>query len=81
MFGGPIAGFIADHAGRKTALMLVGIPYLVGYLMMVYAHFITNAIGFKVVLLIGRFITGVGLGWSCLATPVSVRIVSSRGHY
>lgn len=78
VFGGPIAGWIADHAGRKTALMLVGIPYLVGYLMMVYAHFITNSIGFKMVLLTGRFFTGVGLGWSCLATPVSVQFACTQ---
>ena len=72
LLGGPIAGWIADHAGRKAALMLVGIPYLVGYLMMVYAHFINQALVFKVVLLVGRFFTGLGLGWSCLATPVSI---------
>ena len=71
LLSGPIAGWIADLAGRKAALMLVGIPYLVGYLMMVYARFIPSALIFKVVLFTGRFFTGVGLGWSCLATPVS----------
>ena len=74
LLGGPVAGWVADHAGRKAALMLVGIPYLVGFLIMAYARFITNALIFKVVLLVGRFFTGVGLGWSCLATPVSVNI-------
>lgn len=69
--GGPIAGWIADHLGRKATLMLVGIPYLTGYMMIVYAHMINNVIAFKVVLLVGRFLTGVGLGWSCLAAPVS----------
>ena len=69
--GGPIAGWIADHFGRKVALMLVGIPYLSGYLMIVYAHMLNSATAFKVVLLLGRFLTGIGLGWSCLAGPVS----------
>ena len=69
--GGLIAGWIVDYVGRKAALMLVGIPYLVGYLMMVYARFINHAVIFKVILLTGRFLTGVGLGWTCLATPVS----------
>ena len=69
--GGPIAGWIADHFGRKAALMLVGIPYLSGYLMIVYAHMLNSATAFKVVLQLGRFLTGIGLGWSCLAGPVS----------
>ena len=71
IFGGPIAGWIADHLGRKAALMLVGIPYLFGYLMIVYAHMLSSGTAFKVILLLGRFLTGVGLGWSCLTGPVS----------
>lgn len=72
IFGGPIAGWIADAYGRKMALLLVLIPYFGGYLMIAYAHFISNPVGFKSVLLFGRFFTGVGLGWSCLASPVSI---------
>ena len=75
MFGGPVAGWVADHLGRKAALMLVGVPYLSGYMMIVYAHMIESATAFKVVLLTGRFLTGVGLGWSCLAGPVSYALV------
>ena len=72
IFGGPIAGWIADHFGRKAAIMLVGIPYLSGYLMIVYAHMLNSAIAFKVVLLLGRFLAGVGLGWSFVTGPVSI---------
>ena len=75
IFGGPIAGWIADHFGRKAAIMLVGIPYLSGYLMIVYAHMLNSAIAFKVVLLLGRFLTGVGLGWSCVTGPVSILLL------
>ena len=71
IFGGPIAGWTVDHFGRKAAIMLVGIPYLSGYLMIVYAHMLNSAIAFKVVLLLGQFLSGVGLGWSCLTGPVS----------
>ena len=71
IFGGPIAGWIADFLGRKVALLLVAIPYLSGYMMITYAHFIYNPVGFKTVLFLGRFLTGIGVGWSCLATPVS----------
>ena len=70
LFGGPIAGVIADRWGRKLALLLAGVPYLVGYLMMTLAHLIGDVAAFKAVLLTGRLLTGVGLGWSCLAVPV-----------
>ena len=71
IFGGPIAGSIADRWGRKITLLLSGVPYLTGYLLLVYAHFIDSPVAFKAVVLIGRLISGVGLGWSCLAVPVS----------
>ncbi len=71
MIGGPIAGWISDRMGRKPALMLVSIPYLTGYLMITYARFASDAVLFKVVLLIGRFLSGVGIGWASLAAIVS----------
>jgi len=71
MFGGPIAGSIADHWGRKMSLMLCGVPYLIGYLMLSYAHYLPTAVGFKCLMLIGRLFTGMGLGWTASATPVS----------
>ena len=71
VFGGPIAGWISDRMGRKPALMLVSIPYLIGYLMITYARFASDPVVFKTILLIGRFFSGVGLGWSSLAVVVS----------
>ncbi len=84
VFGGPIAGLIADRMGRKLALMLVSIPYLIGYMMITYARFASDPVVFKTVLLIGRLFSGVGLGWSSLAVVVSapfvcVCVCSSRG--
>ena len=58
--------------------MLVGVPYLVGYLMMTLAHLIGDAAAFKAVLLAGRLLTGVGLGWSCMAGPVSRHVLASK---
>ena len=77
MFGAPIAGVIADRWGRKLALLLAGVPYLVGYLMVALAHLIGDFAAFKAVLLTGRLLTGVGLGWSCLAVPVREHFVTS----
>ena len=52
-------------------MMLCGIPYLIGYMMLSYAHYAPTAIAFKVLLFTGRFITGVGVGWASAVVPVS----------
>ena len=72
VFGGLPAGWVADKWGRKAALMLVGLPYLVGYLMVAYARFAVTRAGFISVLLVGRFLTGVGFGWATSAVSVSL---------
>ena len=66
---------MTNSYGRKASLLMVALPYLIGYLVIVYSQFITNAAAFVATLFVGRFITGVGLGWSCLAVPVSVCIL------
>ena len=69
--GGPVSGVIADRLGRKVALVLMGLPYFCGFLTLTYAHFITDPLAFKIVLMVGRFFTGAGLGWSSITSPVS----------
>ena len=71
LFGGLIGGLLTDWSGRKPSLLLGVLPHFFGYLTMVYAHMIQHPVVFKMVLMFGRFLTGVGLGWSTLVTPVS----------
>ena len=71
LFGGPVGGFLMDYTGRKPSLLLVSLPHFFGYLMMVYAHLINHPVMFKVVLMFGRFLTGVGIGWTSSVMPVS----------
>ena len=61
LLGGPIAGWIADHWGRKAALLLAGVPYLAGYLMIALAYLSGDPVVFKAVLLTGVLLSGVGL--------------------
>ena len=70
LFGGPIGGSIADRWGRKCSLMFTGVPYMTGYLILSYAHYASTATTFKALLLTGRFLTGLGLGWASAVTPV-----------
>lgn len=71
ILGGLVAGPVADGLGRKGALVLCGLPYLTGYLSLSYAQYAQTASGFKAVALVGRFLTGVGMGWACMAGSVS----------
>ena len=73
VFGGLLSGPIADRWGRKDALVLCGIPSFIGYLTLSYAHYMPTALGFKALALTGRFLTGVGMGWACMAGPVSYK--------
>ena len=71
IFGAPVSGTIADKWGRKTALIFSGLPYIIGYLILSYAHYLPTALSFKALALTGRFITGVGMGWAGSVGPVS----------
>ena len=71
IFGGPIAGYVADRWGRKFSLVLNSVSYLVGYFIILSAYLATNGVVFKTALMVGRFITGIGMGWTYIVVPVS----------
>ena len=72
MFGSLFVGVIADHWGRRTSLVLSAVPYFTGYIMISYGHYLPTAISFKCILLVGRFLTGIGVGFSYSLCPVGV---------
>ena len=66
-----MAGWAVDSVGRKPVLILSAVPYLIGWLLLALSGFCRSATGFKYFVLIGRFVSGVGLGWGMLSAPVS----------
>lgn len=78
LFGAPISGLMADRFGRKDALVWCGVPYLVGYLILSYAHYMPTALGFKTLAFTGRFLTGVGMGWAGSVGPVRSKINNKK---
>ena len=56
-------------------MMLCGVPYLIGYLTLSYAHYTPTATVFKVLLLTGRFISGMGMGWASTVVSVSCFLI------
>ncbi|XP_076261691.1 facilitated trehalose transporter Tret1-like [Rhynchophorus ferrugineus] len=57
------AGFICDLVGRKNALLLLILPYSVGWALIIWASTIVE-------LYFGRLITGMAVGGCCVAAPL-----------
>lgn len=75
VFGGSVAGPVADRIGRSASLMLMVVPHLIGWLAQAYAQWMPSAELFISVLMLGRWCTGFATGWGSLV--ISVRITIS----
>lgn len=64
-FGGLVAGKTADRLGRKPTIALACVVFIVGAAMMSASHDYS-------VLLLGRIITGVGVGCAMVIAPVYI---------
>ena len=63
MFGGLVAWPISDRLGCKVALMLSGVPALVGWLMIALAFLVSSHVhAVYGILLAGRTLTGFSIG-------------------
>ncbi|XP_033110238.1 solute carrier family 2, facilitated glucose transporter member 8-like isoform X2 [Anneissia japonica] len=67
--GGPIAGFCVHNLGRKYAMMLCSLPFVVGYGLIA-------SIDNLATLYTGRILTGIGTGMASLTTPVYIAELS-----
>ena len=65
---------MADRFGRKTSIILNSAPYLFGYFIILCSHLARTGVVFKVLLILGRFISGIGMGWTYVMAGVSVSI-------
>ncbi len=75
MAGAVISGGVADRIGRRSTLLAAGLVFLVGSLL---SAITPN----ETVLLVGRFIVGIGIGFSSVVAPLYISEVapaSTRG--
>lgn len=77
IFGGPIAWPLSEKFGRQAALMLSGLPSVIGWVLIANAHSCDTKVAFVVVLLIGRFLTGLATGWSIFGISVYISEIAS----
>ena len=52
-------------------MIFSGVPYIIGYLLLSYAHYSPTATAFNCVLFTGRSLAGFGMGWASAVSPVS----------
>ena len=66
-----MSGPVSDRLGRSTALVLMNIPHLIGWLAQAYAQLMPSFTSFTFLLMLGRWFTGFGTGWGSLVISVS----------
>ncbi|KAJ8981381.1 hypothetical protein NQ317_002575 [Molorchus minor] len=64
-------GFVCDLIGRKKTLLLLVIPFTVGWLLILLAENI-------LMIYFGRIITGMAVGACCIATPLYVSEIAHK---
>ena len=69
--GAPVTGWSVDYLGRRTSIMLLAVPYTIGWLL------ILSADG-RGMLFCGRFITGFSVGSTLASVPLYIAEVSPK---
>jgi len=73
LVGAPIAGWMVDYVGRKRSLLMCSVPLAIGWLTTVLSYLPGHhhAMVVRILLFVGRFIVGIGVGSVSLCIPVS----------
>ena len=78
MAGGVLSALLIDRLGRKLCSMTTGIPFCLGWLLILMANpKVMNRELFVCLLYAGRLVTGIGAGMQTVCAPVYVSEVSS----
>ena len=69
--GAPLGSLVADKMGRKFSLMFSGLPLVIGWFMIILS-------GNFVVMVIGRFLTGLSTSMGYLLPPLYISEIASK---
>ena len=70
MITAPFGGWLFDYFGRKLSIILCSIPYTIGWLLIILTV-ATDGPVFRPLLFTGRFVLGIGVGWTSVSGGVS----------
>ncbi|XP_043268933.1 facilitated trehalose transporter Tret1-2 homolog [Venturia canescens] len=65
ILGAVPAGKVADMIGRKSAIIVTSVPFLISWLMLIFLRDLTSVY-------VARFIGGIGAGAACVTVPVYI---------
>ena len=65
-----LAGWLVDHSGRQLTMVMCGLPFTIGWLLVLITDGITGPL-FRPLIFTGRFFIGMGIGIASLSVPVS----------
>ena len=71
--GGLIGGFFMEKLGRKGTMIACGVPYVLGWLMIICVGLAKSA----VLLLMGRALCGVTMGVVCIVAPTYIAEIAT----
>ena len=71
LLGAPVAGWLVDYIGRKSALAVNSLPLAIGWMLIILSCATTGVL-FKPLLFARRLVTGFGAGFATLTAPVSI---------
>ena len=66
----PFGGYLVDYFGRKLSIILSSVPYTIGWLLIILTVTTDNP-AFRPLMFTGRFVLGLGVGWTTISVGVS----------
>ncbi len=73
LLGAAVGGMLADRTGRRYSLFITAVLYMLGIIIMMSSHVFS-------ILLIGRFVVGIGVGLSSVVVPLYIAEISDPKH-
>lgn len=71
-FGALLSAVVVAIFGLVLAMMSAAAMFVMGWVMLGASFFVSDPLGFRAILLLGRFVTGFATGWIAATAPVSL---------
>ena len=71
-FGALLSAVVVAIFGLVLAMMSAAVMFVMGWVMLGASFFVRDPLGFRAIILLGRFVTGFATGWIAATAPVSL---------
>lgn len=70
--GALLSAVVVAIFGLVLAMMSAAVMFVMGWVMLGASFFVSDPLGFRAIILLGRFVTGFATGWIAATAPVSL---------